>query len=131
MSYDLKVRKKNGYLHFSVAGENTRENVAGYLSEVPVRCLEYNCPYVLIEENLSGPSLGISAIFDIAAEGSKHVRPGVGAIAYVDVNPEHNLDSMQFAEDVAVNRGVFVRMFSSVSDAEKWLVKQIPQRSPG
>lgn len=132
MSYDLKVKRKEGYLHITVTGENTRDNVAGYLSEVPKQCLDHHCPYVLIEENLRGPSLNIPTIFNIAAEGSRHVRPEVRAIAYVDVNAEHDLDKMQFAEDVAVNRGVFVKLFSSVPDAEKWLIEQIPQeRSQG
>jgi hypothetical protein len=31
---------------------------------------------------------------------------------------------MKFAETVAVNRGLPVKVFSTVSDAEKWLVEQ-------
>lgn len=127
MSYDLSVKQKRGYLHLTVTGENTPESVAGYLSEVPAQCVEHRCSYVLIEENLRGPSLKIPAIFDIAAEGSRHVWPEVRAIAYVDINSEHDPSRMQFAEDVAVNRGAFVRVFSSVMEAEEWLVKQIPQ----
>jgi len=41
------------------------------------------------------------------------------AIAYVDVNADGEL--MKFAETVAVNRSLPVVVFSSVSDAEKWL----------
>jgi hypothetical protein len=41
------------------------------------------------------------------------------AIAYVDVNAQGPL--MKFAEDVAVNRGVRVRVFGTVAEAERWL----------
>jgi hypothetical protein len=44
------------------------------------------------------------------------------AIAYVDVHAEGNL--MQFAETVAVNRGVRVAVFSTVADAAKWLMNR-------
>jgi len=33
-------------------------------------------------------------------------------------------DLMKFAETVAVNRGLPVMVFSSVSDAEKWLLNK-------
>jgi hypothetical protein len=41
------------------------------------------------------------------------------SIAYVDVNAQGSL--MKFAEDVAVNRGLRVRVFGTVADAERWL----------
>jgi hypothetical protein len=43
----------------------------------------------------------------------------LAAIAYVDVNAQGSL--MKFAEDVAVNRGVRVRVFGTVAEAERWL----------
>ncbi len=32
-----------------------------------------------------------------------------------------NTSDMKFAEDVAVNRDTFVRVFPSVADAERWI----------
>ena len=43
-------------------------------------------------------------------------------MAYVDVNGDSGL--MRFAENVAVNRGIPIQIFSNVSDAEKWLLQQ-------
>ena len=43
------------------------------------------------------------------------------AIAYVDVNAVG--DTMQFAEDVAVNRAMPVKVFRSVDEAERWLLR--------
>ncbi len=37
---------------------------------------------------------------------------------------------MKFAETVAVNRGLPVRLFSSVNDAEKWLLGEECEGTP-
>ena len=121
MSYVLSVENKGAYLHITVTGDNTPENVANYLSEVRDKCVEHQCSHVLIEENLRGPSLGTGIIYKIVTEAGNQVWPVVRRIAYIDVNPKHNTGAMQFAETVAVNRAVNVRLFSSVVDAEKWL----------
>jgi hypothetical protein len=44
------------------------------------------------------------------------------AFAYVDVNAEGNL--MKFAENVAYNRGARIAVFSTVADAELWLLNR-------
>jgi hypothetical protein len=118
-SYTLTITRKPSYLHAVVTGLNSRENVELYLSEILHECTVRNCEKVLIEERLEGPRLDTLDVFDIA---SKESIPALGhftAIAYVDVNAEGNL--MKFAETVATNRLLPVRVFSSVSDAEKWL----------
>ena len=121
MPYELTSSRKPGYLHVTVTGENTRENVMRYLLEVNELCVKANCPAVLIEENLRGPSLNVAEIFLVVAERSRDISPQIRQIAYVDVNPEHEKGRMLFAETVAVRRGVNVRVLSTIADAEKWL----------
>lgn len=125
MTYHLATERKTGYLHVRVTGENTRENVARYLVEVNQHSVREQCAAVLIEENLRGPSLNIAEIFAVVAERSRDVAPHIRCIAYVDVNPEHAKGRMLFAETVAVKRGVNVRVFSTVTDAEQWLRDQL------
>jgi hypothetical protein len=122
MSYNLTISKKDDYLHARVTGENSEENIKRYLSEVVEKAREANCPGLLIEEQLEGPRLGTLSIFDIASEGSATTRGLFRAIAYVDLSSEGN--SMQFAENVAVNRGLPIRVFSTVAAAEDWLAVQ-------
>lgn len=119
MSYTVALEEKPGFLHAVIGGRNTRENVQGYLQEVMRECLARGCGRVLIEERLDGPRLGSSDVFDIAAEGAMRGATTLAAIAYVDVNAQGSL--MKFAEDVAVNRGVRVRVFGTVAEAERWL----------
>jgi hypothetical protein len=122
MPYVLNVESKSSYLYITVIGENSYDNVARYLSEVRDMCAKYECPNVLIAENLVGPSLNIGRIYDLVSTASTQTSPVVRKIAYVDINPEHIANAMKFAENVAVNRGVFVRVFSTIHAAEEWLV---------
>jgi hypothetical protein len=120
MTYKLTIDQKPTYLHAIVSGQNSRENVTRYLEKILYECTVRSCSRVLIEEHLEGPRLRTLDVFKIASEGSSKSRGRLKAIAYVDVNAEG--DSMQFAENVAVNRGLPVAVFSTVADAEKWLL---------
>jgi len=120
MTYELTIDQKPTYLHAIVTGRNSRENVARYLADILQECIARRCCKVLIEERLDGPRLGTLDVFKIASEGSSRALGVFQAIAYVDVNAEGNL--MQFAETVAVNRALPVTVFSTVADAEKWLL---------
>jgi hypothetical protein len=122
MSYKLTIHQKPAYLHAIVTGRNTRENVAQYLEEIRGACIARNCFRVLVEERLEGPRLGTTDVFQIVSEGSSKASGTYKAFAYVDVNATGDL--MQFAETVAVNRGVPVVVFSTVADAEKWLLNE-------
>ena len=122
MSYKLTIHQKPAYLHAVVTGRNTRENVAEYLEEIRRECIARNCFRVLVEERLEGPRLDTLEVFQVVSEGSSKASGIYKAFAYVDVNAKGNL--MQFAETVAVNRGVPVVVFSTVADAEKWLLHE-------
>ena len=123
MSYKLTIEEKSGYLHVKVTGANTKENVLRYVSEIQAACIEKQRNKVLIEENLIGPSLGTLNIFDITStKGEEAARLGF-KLAYVDINKQHDMDVLQFGEVVARNRGLEIRVFQTVSEAELWLVE--------
>lgn len=120
MSYSLTFTQKPTYLHVVVTGSNTKENVGRYLEEILRECMARRCSRLLIEERLVGPRLGTVDVFQIAVEGSGRAQGRFEAIAFVDVNAEGDL--MKFSETVATNRGLPVKVFASVADAEKWLL---------
>lgn len=122
MSYQLTITPKGTYLHAVVTGRNSKENVMRYLADIRRECSARACCRVLIEERLDGPRLAIMDVFQIAAEGSSRAQGKLEAIAYVDVNAKGDL--MQFAETVAVNRSLPVKVFASVDAAERWLLRQ-------
>lgn len=123
MPYDLKVVPKSSYLHATVEGDNSLANIQHYLLEVKHSCELHNCRKVLIEENLQGPTIGTFDIFEIVTKLSQDAAQAKLKIAYVDVNREHDMNAMHFAESVARNRSVNVRMFSNIREAEEWLQK--------
>ena len=97
------------------------------LDEIRRECVARGCSRVLLEERLEGPRLGTMPVFEIAAKGSSRALGVIGAFAYVDVNAVD--DSMKFAENVAVNRGLSVAIFSTVAAAEAWLLSLDPADS--
>ena len=117
----IGIAERPGYLHVTVTGRNSAANVRQYLLKIHEACVQRKCTVVLIEENLRGPGLGIATVHDIVSQASKKTHPVVTKIAYVDVNREHPPGPMGFAETVAVNRGVNVRVFSDVDKARLWL----------
>jgi hypothetical protein len=121
VSYELSVKEKEGYLHFQVTGDNEKETVKNYLAAIYEECLRRHISAILLEENLQGPGLKVLDIFRIAEEGSLTVGSAIRRVAYVDSNSEHSKPNMRFATTVASNRGLNVRLFSSVKDADEWL----------
>jgi hypothetical protein len=120
MPYELAFEQGDGWLHAVVRGRNTYENVVRYLEEVLLECQARGCVHLLIEERLEGPRLGAIDVFEIASRKDKPWPGTLRSIAYVDVNSEART-RMHFAEDVAVNRGIPVRVFAAVAEAETWL----------
>jgi hypothetical protein len=117
--YTLTLGQERDYLHAIVTGENSEAAVRGYMAEILRECASHDCSRLLIEERLEGPRLSAAPVFRIAADGAERAFEHFLTIAYVDTYATGDL--MRFAEDVAVNRGVRVRVFCSLSDAEAWL----------
>jgi hypothetical protein len=122
MTYQLAVTQKPAYLHFVVTGQNSVETIVQYFDEIHRECATRNCFRILIEERLEGPRLGILDVFKIVTDESNKARGFFKAIAYVDINATD--DSMKFAENAAVNRSLPVSVFSTVANAEKWLMNK-------
>jgi hypothetical protein len=122
MAYHFSVEPKPGYLHITVTGDNTPQTIAGYLRDVLAACQQSGCRRVLVDENLTGPSLTVTEAFGLASQGAANIDESVRAIAYVDRNPQHDGTVMKFVENVAVNRGVPMRIFPSIEEARAWLV---------
>jgi len=125
MPYAVELEDKPGYLHARITGINSREAVVEYTHDVHRACIERGSRALLIEENLSGPSLDMSSVFQVAADRSRQAIGVLKWIAYVDVNQEHDRLRMKFAEDVAVSRGANMRVFTSVVEAERWLQAEL------
>ncbi len=122
MTYQIKFEKLPSYLYASVTGTNSKQTVIDYWTEIRSECERHNCFRVLAEENLDGPRLDAMDVFTLISEGSMGSLGHYEAIAYVD---KSMVDLADFAETVAINRGVPVRVFSDVKDADRWLCDKV------
>lgn len=121
MSYKLDVKNKGRYMHVTVSGDNSPENVRGYLREIYDACASAGIPTVLIEEDLQGPALDPVDVYRIILESSARTAPVIRKIAYVDLNPEHPQTNIRLGETVARDQGVNVMAFSTVPEALEWV----------
>ena len=117
--YRLVLAEHPGYLQATVTGTHNPENALRFLTESFAACIKTGHTSLLLEFNLAGRSLDSTSIFDVVSK-----RTGVAAklrrIAYYD-NSERDLDKIKFAETVARNRGVNVRLFQDLGAAKAWL----------
>ena len=118
MDYQISFEQRPDYLYAAVTGTNTQEIVLAYMAEILRECEQRECYRVLIDERLEGPRLGEMDVFTVASEGSLQALGQFEAVAHVDAQ----MGAMsEFAETVAVNRGMPVAMFGNVDDADRWL----------
>lgn len=123
VDYKLTLIPKTDHLHVIVTGKNSKKNVALYLEDVLRECKSRKYSKVLIEEHLEGPRLKLIDVFQIVSEaGNITTDRTLRSVAYIDMNAEGDL--MKFAETVAVNRSLPVNVFTSLNDAEKWLLER-------
>lgn len=121
MSFRIDYEEYPAYLKATVTGTNGRDTVAAYLREVRHESKRRGYSYVLVDERLEGPRLEAMDVFAIASSGSIDALGELDAMAYVD----RDMGPMaEFAETVAVNRGMPVAVFGEVAEAEEWLLEQ-------
>ena len=121
-SYRMTVQVRPTYVHAKVEGARTPENAARFLREAHEACVSAGRNSVLMEMHLSGPSLGTINIFQVISQASPRGAM-LRRIAYVDTF-EGEPDAPRFAETVAKNRGVNVRLFPDVAAADAWLSEE-------
>ncbi len=120
--YRLVVTERPAWVHATGTGDNVPENVHRFLREAYGACVAAGRDCLLLELGFTGESLPMGSIFAIvserSADGAKLRR-----IAYVDGRLENDPEKARFAETVAVNRAVNVRLFHDVGEAERWLAR--------
>lgn len=97
--------------------------LVAYWDDILRECHAQDCFSVLVEEKLEGQRFDLMEVFSLITEGSLKILGQFEAIAYVD---EKMGEMGQFAETVAVNRGVPVAFFSDIEAARDWISRRQP-----
>jgi hypothetical protein len=119
MAYQLTIEERPAYVYAKATGERTPENALRFLEEAYVACVKSGRSDLLLDMQFTGPSLNTTSIYQVISDRVPDGR-NLRKIAYVDTDVDPGMPV--FAETVAVNRGVNVRLFPSLDAAEKWLL---------
>jgi hypothetical protein len=122
VKYELILEEHPDYLHAIGRGPRTPENARRFLLEAGEACVNRGKRNLLVQAELNGPPLDTRNIFGVIQDRS---RDGMRMrrIAYIDEAAGHP-SKAQFAETVARNRGVNVRLFEDVDAAVRWLLEK-------
>lgn len=122
MDYRIAIDERPDHIFVNVWGRNTTETITRYSNDVREACMRLRKAHVLIVVNLVGENLSMLDVYRSVSAGSELARDMGMRVAYVDANPEHATDNMHLAENVAATRGIDVRTFRSIAEAERWLL---------
>lgn len=120
--YTIVFEEYPTYLYALVHGEQYDYDViASFLTEIADECRNRNFRSILVEENISAtasPEDIARAAKDLPDFGFAGIR-----MAYLDRFSEQK-ELNEFGEDIAVDHGVDVKLFSDMASADKWLTAQ-------
>jgi hypothetical protein len=94
-------------------GGRARPDARRALLDAHTACVEKNQPNPLFELNLEGPRFGMLKIYDVFPIGHRRDEVEEDRVCRLRAGPE-----AKFAETVATNRGVNVRIFPDAEAAD-------------
>ncbi len=91
MSYELSIKKENGYLHVQVTGTRTMKTVMSMAAEVLSSCLEHKCRKALVDVQSMSGSLDPIDSYEFSSNYLPDLDPtGTIKVAVVDLGENQN-----------------------------------------
>ncbi len=121
MTYDLIIEEKDGMLWATVTGTRSLETVLAISNDILAACAEKKVSKVLIDVRGLEGRLSTMEAYQIPKQYFPKMRDRsvITHTALVDLKEfEH---SYRFFENVALNRGFTLRIFSDPNEAAEWL----------
>lgn len=118
MAYQTKFESRPSYLFVKVTGTNSAATIQDYARDIFEECIRLSQFRILIHQDLDGPHIEPMQLFELVAGEAMKYLGEFDAIAHFD---ERRGNMTDFAETIAVNRGLPLRMFANVADAASWL----------
>lgn len=121
MSIQFKIEVEGPLIRATASGtDDSLEEVEAYGTAVVESCRKNQCKYILCDERRLHYNLSTSETFDLGEYYTSYA-PSVVRVAIVC--SRENLEEASFFETVAVNRGLQIRVFTDMEEAENWLLK--------
>ena len=116
MPDEITINKSEGIIEIRSYGLVTKEDIESSISEV-IRIRESDGLYrVLVDATQQDSMPRTFNIFDIFSSFPRNIM-----CAIIVDKKQHNFPDLRFAETVALNNNVLVRLFESREDALEWL----------
>ena len=121
MSYELSFRHEPNYLYVKAKGIRTVENIIAMSKDILAVRDKHGYNKLLLDVRQMTGGLSTADAYQLGTKDfQEHRRPGQLKASIVDL--EDNCERFQFMENVAVNMGLNLRIFSDVDEAMTWLV---------
>ena len=117
MGYSLQTVFDEGFVRFVVTNENSPATLASFLEGCIAICRRSGTRIALIEDRLSGKDVDLEGLFQIIGDACEGARDLVDLVCYVKTSPEHDPAMVRFAENIATNHRLNVRVCRSVDEA--------------
>ena len=118
--YQITFEQRPHYLYVYVTGEHDSYEISyQYWLEVAEYCKKINCDKILIEEDIA-ESVSLADVYKLASDLPKMGFLGVRLAFYDRYADQQNLN--EFGELVAINRGLYGKIFNDLNKAETWLL---------
>jgi hypothetical protein len=128
MSYALNITKEADHLHIEATGTRTPETLMAVARDCVGACKKHGCTRFFLDVQGMTGQLSTIDTYQFATKPLLALGRRLGLrAAIIDVGD--NIDRLRFFENVAVNIGMDVRVFSNASKALQWL--RGSQRSEG
>jgi hypothetical protein len=120
MSIQLQIEEMPDYLAAKFTGAGAAEEIWRQFELIAKHCKRANKNKLLLDSTETRGKTSLADRYRLGDEADIFMYYKLIKVAYVG-RPEQ-LDPKRFGEMVARNRWVNVRVFTSVEDAEKWLM---------
>jgi hypothetical protein len=119
MSVQLQIEEMPGYLAARFTGTGTPEEAWRQFELIAEHCKRTNKNKLLLDYAEAHGEVSLADRYFLGEEAQIFARYG---LKVASVATQEQIDPRRFGEMVAQNRGVNVRGFTNVKDAEKWLL---------
>ena len=122
MSYELSLKHESDYLYAQATGISTIENITAMSKEYFAVCDEHGYKKVLLDVRgmTGGSDIGTLGAYNLIKKDIRALAiPSPLKVAAID--SEENRKDSRFVEDMAVNEGLNLRIFTDVDRAMAWL----------
>ena len=119
--YDVTFTVNNDILSADTKGRRTLDVVLSIAQETIAACKDHNTQKVLIDVRKLEGRLSTIDAYNIPAEYFKDMRDPMIIKKVAIIELEEFVEEYRFFENVAVNRGYNLRVFSDITIALEWL----------